>query len=750
MPVYGHSLPGEDPSYWELLSDHSRAVAEGAKEFASVFGCGWLAEAAGCLHDIGKCSAEVQAYLHGEGPSRDHSTAGARVAVARYPHPLGRMLALVIAGHHAGLDDAEGIDRRLDAAATPIPAYDGWEAHAGPLPSPQRFVLERNRRTGFAESFLIRMLFSCLVDADFLKTERFYKQKVSRGLGLPIPVLRDRLRAHMAEKRAVAKPTPVNALRAEVLDHILGRAALPPGLFTLTVPTGGGKTLASLSFALDHAKEHGLRRVVYVIPYTSIIEQTAAVFRAALGDDAGVLEHHASFDWEVAGRSGDAGWGADATAALRRAAENWDAPIVVTTAVQFFESLFAVRTSRCRKLHNLARSVIVLDEAQSLPRHLLAPCMAALEELATNYGATVVLCTATQPALRECDGFEGGFKIGPDRELAPDPQRLARALKRVRVERRSGPVPDAEIAARFAAEPQMLCIVNGRAHAQTLFGLIAEQPGAAHLSTLMCPRHRRAVLDEARTRIKDGKPARIVSTSLIEAGVDIDLPEVWRAAGGLDSIAQAAGRCNREGTRPDLGRLVVFEPEGGIGHAEMAEFWKAAKLAMGESDDPLGLDAIQRYFREVYWRIGPDALDAAKIEGKVFPILLRVAERTNAFTFPFRSIAEAFRVIPDAMETAIVPWRAGPDDDEAETILGRIGSMDRPLADDLRRLQSYTVSIPKPQRDAWLKTGILRQVHPGLGDAVLRFQELGDHYDPRMGIRLDGGMARSADSNVIG
>lgn len=409
---------------------------------------------------------------------------------------------------------------------------------------------------GFTACFVTRGVFSCLVDADFLETEAFYArakpERIERVGHTSIEALRDRLRNYMANKRAGAPASPINALRRRVLDHVVEKCTLPPGLFTLTVPTGGGKTLASLSFALEHAVRFGMARVIYVIPYTSIIEQTAEVFREALDAPDAVLEHHTSFDWEKAVtarddviRADDEGPGG--VGKLRRAAENWDVPVVVTTAVQFFESLFANHSSRCRKLHNIAGAVIILDEAQTLPLHLLRPCMAALDELSHSFRASVVLCTATQPALRAKDEFMGGFKIGEDRELAPDPRALYTALKRVTVDTLVEPVADAAIAARLAEQPQMLCIVNSRAHARALFEAMLDLPGATHMTTLMCPRHRQAVLRGVRDRLLNGRAVQLVATSLIEAGVDVDFPEVWRAAAGLDSIAQAAGRCNREG-----------------------------------------------------------------------------------------------------------------------------------------------------------------------------------------------------------
>ena len=330
---------------WERLSAHLTDVAACAGRFAEPLGFEAMASAAGLLHDIGKCSAAFQAYIREpEAPGRargpDHSSAGAYEACRLYPGGLGRMLAAVIAGHHAGLPDHEALDRRTQTA--PAHAYADWAAHTGPLPGmaemqPSRRI-QPSASGGFTRAFATRMLFSCLVDADSLETERF----VAGGLGQPLerggfqslPALRERLREHMAGVTAGADGGAVNALRGEVLTHVAGKASLAPGLFTLTVPTGGGKTLASLSFALEHAVLHGLRRVIYVIPFTSIIEQTASVFRTALKSDRDVLEHHSSFDWaraETAAEADDEG--PDGVRKLRRAAENWDAPVIVTTAV---------------------------------------------------------------------------------------------------------------------------------------------------------------------------------------------------------------------------------------------------------------------------------------------------------------------------------------------------------------------------------------------------------------------------------
>jgi CRISPR-associated endonuclease/helicase Cas3 len=766
--VFAHSLDGRPASEWEPLSHHLARVGERAATFASVFGWAEAARAAGQLHDIGECSAAFQAYIarsrDGAAGGRrgpDHSTAGARAAVAIYPHPAGRLLAFGIAGHHAGLADGKELDRRLDDDYT-IEPYYGWQAHGGEPPAaavlvpPKDFDFQHNK--AFTAAFLTRMLFSCLADADFLETEVFYTRAkgeppVERGGFTGIMTLRDRLRRHMTDKRTAAPVSSINALRDRVLDHAIAKAALSPGLFTLTVPTGGGKTLASLSFALEHAALKGMDRVIYVIPYTSIIEQTAQVFREAFDTKDDVLEHHTSFDWEAAttaqvgvAEADDEGPGG--IDKLRRAAENWDAPVVVTTAVQFFESLFANRGSRCRKLHNLASAVIVLDEAQTLPIRLLRPCMAALDELCRNYRASVVLCTATQPALREKDGFKGGLKIDEDRELAPEPQALYTALKRVTVETLAEPVADVLIAARFSEQPRMLCIVNSRAHARSLFETIRRLPGALHLTTLMCPRHRRAVLQTVRTRLdpKNPQPVRLVATSLIEAGVDVDFPEVWRAAAGLDSIAQAAGRCNREG-RLEMGRTVVFVPAEEKSPRVMEAYWQATRSVLRKYDDLLGLEAVEAYFRELYWQKGPEALDAVDVDGR-HGILAAIRERGRDFSFPFRGIADAFRMIDEIMVPVIVPWVADASDDDARRLLDRTASMERPRAADLRRLQQYTVSIPRKARDIWLAAGALRPVHRMLGAGLLRFEDLA-HYRPDTGIDVDAIGLRSVEANIL-
>lgn len=763
--AFAHSTSDPSRVEWEPLADHLHDVGERAGGFAAPFGWQVMARTAGLVHDIGKISRAYQDYISipqqvgRKGP--DHSTAGAREAECLYGPGFGRLIAYTVAGHHAGLANFSELQRRVKKKE--LEDYSGWEPYAGELPTEASLAptggFSANAHTGFSQAFLTRMLFSCLVDADFLATEQFYTRG-EREKPADLATLQARLAVHLAEKRR--DDTELNRLRSRVLDHAVEKAGLQPGLFTLTVPTGGGKTLTSLAFALEHARRNCMKRVIYVIPYTSITEQTAAVFREALGATEDVLEHHASFDWEPKRQSTEEidEVGVSSLAKLRKASENWNTPIVVTTAVQFFESLFARQASKCRKLHNISEAVVILDEAQTLPLRLLRPCMAALNELAANFRTSVVLCTATQPALRVCDGFKDerlapnqrrqkvGFMIDESRELAPDPEGLYAALKRVDIERRPGAVEDTEIVERFAEQPQMLCIVNSRRHARELFDRMRADPrtgeGARHLTTLMCPVHRRAVLAEVRQRLdtRDPQPVRLVATSLIEAGVDIDFPEVWRAVAGLDSVAQAAGRCNREG-RLERGRTVVFEPADKTAPGDLGPLIESADGVFRKGLDPLSLAGVRSYFQEVYWRRGATAMDAATFEGRPWPILEAIAERADACEFEFETISKVFRLIDDVQETVIVPFDA-----DAERILSRVAAAERPTIADLRKLQQYAVSIPRRDHNAWLAAGVLRAVNAGIGDGLLCFADRA-HYRNDTGVDLQRPERRDEAANLI-
>lgn len=747
---YAHSTDSS-PDSWQLLPDHLRNVGELAAAAASAFGGAALAEIAGRLHDLGKYTAEFQARLRGGATRVDHSTWGARIAVERFG-VWGRLLAYGIAGHHAGLANGSGEGERTplrERLAAPLPALAPAWTHEVALPerigSPGLRPFGQSReeaaaRLPFQSAFLVRMLFSCLVDADFRDTEAFYQSNggdsAYRALPAPsLPALLDELNRHLQAKAAAGGGSTVNSLRAEILHTARGGAAQPPGLFSLTVPTGGGKTLTSLAFALEHAIHHGLRRVIFVIPFTSIVEQNAAVFREALGPlgAAAVLEHHSAFV-ETPPPAADAEH-YQSRRKLQLAMENWDAPIVVTTTVQFFESLFAARPSQCRKLHNIAGSVVVLDEAQAMPLRLLRPCVAALDELARNYRASVVLCTATQPAL-EAPAFEGG--LAGVRELVPQPARLFRQLERVRV-RHVGVLDDDALASEMRSRDQVLCVVNNRRHARAVYERMANLPGAQHLSTLMCARHRSAVLAEVRQMLKAGAPCRLVSTSLIEAGVDVDFPTVLRAEAGLDSIAQAAGRCNREGLRRAAdSEVLVFATDNSAWTppAELLQYAQVGHEVLRQfRDDPLSPEAIHRYFEMLYWHSGKDQLDA--------PNLLGLLRDSRIDSLPMETLAAKFRMIDSAQLPVIVPY-----DGEARRALRDLEFAEGSVG-IARKLQPYVVQLPRQGFDALLKAGAVAAVAPQKWGG--QFVQLMNPalYDSRFGLSWDDPTFMSASSTVI-
>jgi len=734
---FAHSISDEPNEFWEPLSVHLKAVGEAAGGHALFFGGECLARIAGLLHDLGKRKPGFQAYLCGERGSEPHSGEGARFA-AENLGSWGRLVAYCIAGHHAGLANgiahsekgkpATPLDARLkQAARLDLPAGITLPELAG-VPAPLA-GLPGDETANFRLHFFTRMLFSALVDADFLETEAFYDRVKGRarerGWSGTLNDLAAVLDAHLA---SFGPPTsPINTLRAEILAHVRAQAARSPGLFRLTVPTGGGKTLTSLAFALDHARRHGLARVIYVIPYTSIVEQTAAVFREALKDDDAVLEHHSNFDWEGLDdpREGER---------LKLATQNWDRPVVVTTAVQFFESLYANRPARCRKLHRLAHSVIVLDEAQTLPLKLLRPCLAAVKELARGYGASVVFCTATQPALlrgSDGDGFPAPEGLAPEEacELAPDPPRLYDAFRRVKV-RDAGAIDDATLAEKLRAEDQVLAIVNSTKHARALFALLEGTGGARHLSTRMTANHRRAVLADIRKRLVEGAPVRLVSTSLIEAGVDVDFPQVWRELAGIDSIAQAAGRCNREGRREGAETFVFRTTEEFRPPADIEQFARIAGEVMENHDDLLSPDAVRAYFQRLFWDRGSDQLDAAEV-GRHRGILRALSE-SGRLDFPFADIAAAFRVIEGGVPLVVTrgDWGLSPEDEAQLVHIPHAGLI-------ARRLQRVQVQIPPRRRQELIAAGaveIWRENEFGEQFVFLRNDRL---YHPDTGLSFE-------------
>lgn len=746
---FAHSTKDLSRSDWQTLSGHLHAVGSLAGKNAKVFGAEMLAQVQGWLHDLGKYTLPFQARLNGSPLRVDHSTHGARIALQRYGLE-GQLLAYGIAGHHAGLANGAGEGERTslaDRLEADLPTLEAaWEREIDlpeKLSMPAGFKpygenrLQARERKPFQLAFLTRMLFSCLVDADFIDTERFYNQVENRsdhrqaGETPSLPQLRQQLDIYLGQFKA---DSDVNRLRAGILSHVRAQAGHVPGLFSLTVPTGGGKTLASLAFALDHAIRHGLRRVIFVIPFTSIVEQNAAVFRKALGPlgEAAVLEHHSAFVQPDPPRDDPERY--QSIEKLKLAMENWDAPIIVTTAVQFFESLFAAKPAQCRKLHNIAGSVVVLDEAQTMPLKLLRPCVAAIDELARNYRASVVLCTATQPALKAPD-FEGGLM--QVHELAPEVGQLFKQLERVRV-RHLGVLDDEALAEHMRSREQVLCIVNNRRHARAVYQAMADLPGARHLTTLMCAKHRSAVLAEVRQMLKDGKPCRLVSTSLIEAGVDVDFPTVLRAEAGLDSIAQAAGRCNREGVRAlACSEVLIFgtENEDWAPPPELKQYAQTAREVLRQYEsDPLSPQAIDRYFSLLYWQKGSDALDEPDLMGQL--------KDSRPESLPMEMLASKFRMIDNMQLPVIVPY-----DDEAKDAL-RALEFAEGCGGLARKLQPYLVQLSRQGFDALYKAGAVLPAKPEKWGNQFMVVENMDIYHKCYGLFWENPTYLKAESGV--
>lgn len=698
--LYAHSLPGKPESQWQPLDTHLNAVADLAAGFAQRFCSSAWTWNAGVLHDFGKAAAEFQAYLRREihiddaaydgigGRRINHSSAGTALAEEWHNqdnHPFGRILSYLVAGHHAGLPDYHtcgggmgALQKRLEEGKANLERIRAAAANLKPsehaLSQLPAFVQKDNFH------FWVRMLFSCLVDADFLDTEAFVEsERTQHRTGYAdLSELKTALDCYMASMPSRCQDRAVNKVRHEVLTACRAAASYPSGLFTLTVPTGGGKTLSATAFALDHAIRYGKRRVIYVIPYTSIIEQTAATLATVFGPD-NVVEHHSNLNPEKE------------TLRTRLASENWDAPVIVTTNVQFFESLFAARPSRCRKLHNVVDSVVILDEAQLVPPNKLAPCVAAINELARHYGVTVLLSTATQPALPNLD---------LPREIIPEGFNLYERLRRTVIN-----VPESldkqmswtELAARLQKYDQVLCVVNTRRDCYDLFHLMPE--GTIHLSALMCGEHRSRIIHDIGNRLKEEKPIRVISTQLVEAGVDIDFPVVYRALAGLDSIAQAAGRCNREGKLAHKGQVVVFVPPKSVprGLLHKGECTTRELHALPGFDAQMP-ESFTRYFGLFYSKVNDIGEGFLRRLTPSDPRILDVA---------FRSVGDQFRLIDDqAQRPVLVCYRRG---EELIEELRHTG----PHRNLMRRLQRYTVNLPTRLADRMLNDGLLEEVWPG-------------------------------------
>ena len=695
----------EDGTRKQTIESHLLGTAEKAAKFAAEIGEENRGYLAGLIHDVGKYSKAFQKRLEG-GAKVDHSSAGAQLA---YKELRDDIVEMVVSGHHGGIPDC-GHDTDVAGDGTlkgrikkEVEDYTAWQSDTVFQLWRQKEPLPAQPKDRISAAFRLRMVYSCLVDADYLDTEEFMKGQVDRGQYETIGELHKKLETYIAPWWDAK--TELNKKRCEILRQCIDAGKeRDRGLYTLTVPTGGGKTVSSLAFALNHAKQHEMKRVIYVIPYTSIIDQTAQVFQGILGPE-NVVEHHSGVnDW----LGEDEPTPEQARKIL--ATENWDAPIIVTTAVQFFESLFSNKPSRCRKLHNIANSVVIFDEAQTLPMDYLRPCVMAISELVKNHGVTAVLCTATQPALHPL--FEE-YGVRSE-EICHNPDELYNFFKRTTFVQAKEDWSEEYLAEELNQVQQALCVVNVRATAQRVYELLEEE-GSYCLTTLLCPADRKRLLEEIRTRLKNNQPCRVVSTSLIEAGVDLDFPAVWREHAGLDSVLQAAGRCNREGKRTaEQSVVTVFTLEEQTIPENIQQNAQAARYVWNNNSS--GVDSIQSISNYFDYLMLLKNTGQSKWETELMEWIKELA---------YRKVAERFHLIEDNQYTIYLPV------EEMEEQIAKLkkGKVSRTL---YRQLAQFAVSIPVSDCRKLEELHLLCPV----GERAYVLEDM-RYYSPQKGLELN-------------
>jgi len=705
---------------WHLLEEHLRKVAKKASESAAYFQMETPAFWIGLWHDLGKANPAFQKYLKNadQGISSEsvpHALGGAALIYAilwqQQRYDSWKDLALAIAGHHAGLHDAGVLAQRLeDYVAEHRSLLQGLLSFAKKLPTPR--VWQPPTLTAHERELFIRVTFSALVDADYLDTESHFNPEISKAriVSLDVWELWRRFEKNQSVLLEQADSRPganavLLAARKDIYEACLSAAQATPGFFRLTVPTGGGKTRSSLAFALQHilANDSKLRRVIVAIPYTSIIDQSVREYRRILGHDA-VLEHHSQVPIpEDESQS-------EGNVRLRLASENWDAPIIVTTNVQLFESLLSNRPGKVRKLHNIAGSVIILDEAQSLPVGVLAPALDVLKALVKDYSVSVVLSSATQPA------FHAISEIAPTDIISkPRFEKHFKALARVCYEKHPVKLSWTELAAelRDHERNQIMVVMNSRKDTLRLLDELQKTTDVFHLSTLLCGWHRKAILRLVQRRLRHGMPVRLISTQVVEAGVDIDFPEVWRAMGPLDRIVQAAGRCNREGRMARKGRVVIFEPvDGRMPKGEYQAGFGLADFLLGQNDpEALHNPALhEEYFSRLY--VDQD-LDVHKVQ-------------PHRETLNYPETARLFRLISDDTVLVAVPY--------GQSSRRLMDWKNRPSRATWRRLQPFVVSLQRREAERLVADNWLELVSEGLYRWIGKYDRIKGlaeaEYDP--------------------
>lgn len=670
MKFLGHKNPKDDSE--QLLKDHLFGVSRLAENFASEFGEMTIGKIVGLYHDIGKYSKEFQKYIRSEHKMRvDHSTAGA-YELYKIKNQVNRISAFCIAGHHGGLmnigrstiPDETTFFGRINKN---IPNYDAYkqEIEIPPANGISNLLSVIVKNDSFAFMFYTRMVFSCLVDADFLDTETFMLGgKNNRGgfseVALLKKVLGDYIEKNFLNEKKVRYNDPINQRRRTILNECINNGdQFTENLLSLTVPTGGGKTISSMAFALHNAVKNGRKRIIYVIPYMSIIEQTAKIFADIFGSE-NVIEHHSGAEYEDTEKEN----------IKRLATENWDAPIIVTTNIQFFESLFSNRTSKCRKLHNIANSVIILDEAQMIPTEFLKPCVATINELTKHYNCTAVLCTATQPSLEKL--FEGQKM----KEICSNVEENYNFFRRAEIKVLEEKITADELVEQLKENRQVMCIVNKKKTARKIFENLKDEKNIFYLSTNLCPVHRTQILTQIKKCLEENQDCRVVSTSLVETGVDLDFPCVYRETAGLDSIIQAAGRCNREGKCQATESLtyvfkLAYEKILSRQNLRVSATNLVCEKYFTEIDSPA---AIKFYFDYLH-KLAGNNLDKKEIL------------ETLCKQWKFKDIAEKFKLIEEDTKAVLIPY-----DETAREIAQKFlsGEVSRAL---LRKAGKYIVNV---------------------------------------------------------
>lgn len=710
----------------QSLTDHLDVTMRLAESFGAGMGLGAEAGILGAIHDEGKDTAEFQDYIYGRKRGRvDHSTAGAKSFFENKDIGWLRLIgALCVAGHHTGIPD---LGSKVDTAETST-LQGRMKKDISSVLHPELYSMDstsinKNHLNELIASgnsldvmMLTRMLFSCLVDADFLDTEAFMNNQPVRKNEFPsLKEIAAMFWSRLEEDGYFRPKNALNEKRCEILHTCMRKGEGKQGLYSLTVPTGGGKTISSMAFAMKQAMKWQKERIIYVIPYLSIIEQTADVFRALLGNHA-VLESHSQVDYDSLPEEGSEEAGRVAER-MKLAAENWDAPVVITTNEQFFESLYANKTSRCRKLHNIANSVIILDEAQMMPVDFLKPCLHVLEQLVHYYGCTVVLCSATQPELGRYLQ-KNPIQKNPI-EIMENVGELFQFFKRVTFDI-DGETDYAEIAKKLDECEQVLCIASTKKEAEKIVELLDGE--AMYLSTNLCPAHRREIIREMKTRLRDGKPCRVVSTSIISVGVDIDFPVVYLQYTGLDSLIQGAGRCNREGRQSlQKSRAHIFWTK----ESKKSPFMRKEKQVTDmvrkkySAEEMTEPSAIRTYF-ENWYQSNEGNLDYREIE--------KLAQSLS-----FAEIGKRFHLIQDSTKSVFIPF-----DEKARNIKEQLmmGNRSRQL---MRAAGAYMINVrySKAQGQSdFMKLLTQGQIEMFPGDENLAYLVNMEDYDAELGLKI--------------